>query len=496
MKKITALITVLALLLLSGCNTVISDNTGKGDNDNDGPATAYDLSFREADIDSEYAISGSTYISLGDEDVKITKGGTYILEGQMNGASVIVDVADNDDVRLVLNNVTINAEDFAGIYIINGDEITITLAEGSNNTITDSGDYEQIDDNSVDALIYSKADLIINGNGTLNLKSSYNHGIVSKDDLIITGGTYNIETAGQGLRGKDCLKIRDGTFNLVTYKDALKSDNSSDEYRGYVYITGGDFVIETYADAIYGYSLVNITGGDFVISCAKSNSADSYKAIKSAGMIDISNGTFKIDTVDDAIHCDSDVLIGGGTFEIESGDDAIHADQKVEISDGKLDITAAEGIEATYVLISGGDITINASDDGINAGAKSSAYTPTVEITGGKLTINMGQGDTDGIDSNGYIYIKGGTVAITAQFPFDYDSGAELSGGTVTVNGEEVDEISNQFGGGGPGGGFPGGDNGNNDNGFPGGSEPPEGQSPGEGQMPPGQSSGGGDHHH
>ena len=119
-----------------------------------------------------------------------------------------------------------------------------------------------------------------------------------------------------------------------------------------------------------------------------------------------------------------------------------------------------------------------------------------VAAASGKLTINMGQGDTDGIDSNGYIYIKGGTVAITAQFPFDYDSGAELSGGTVTVNGEEVDEISNQFGGGGPGGGFPGGDNGNNDNGFPGGSEPPEGQSPGEGQMPPGQSSGGGDHHH
>ena len=440
MKKIVLMFT--CLLLLCGCNTVISENI-TDDKEN---LTAYNLSFNESDSDPSYQINGSTLITLGNEDIKITKGGTYILEGILEGASIIVDVDKSEDVQLVLNNVTINADDFAGIYIVEGDEITITLAENSVNTISDTGSYVKIDSNSVDALIYSKADLIINGSGTLNLKSEYNHGIVSKDDLIITGGTFNIDVAGQGLSGKDCLMISNGTFNLTTGKDALKSDNSEDEYRGYVNITGGTFTINTGADAIYGYNLVNIKGGSFDITTAKSSNADSYKGIKSEYSITISGGEFKIDSYDDAIHCDTDIVITGGTFEIESDDDAIHADGLVQIDSGDFTIDAHEGIEGTYILINGGNITINASDDGINAAQKVSTYTATVEINGGYLTIVMGQGDTDGIDSNGYIYINGGTVDITGQFPFDYDKGAEHNGGTIIVNGSETDEISNQFG--------------------------------------------------
>ena len=449
MKKLAVLL--LGLLLLSGCNTVISENTSNGKQE----ATGYDMSFNQAETDSTYAVNGSTYISLGNEDINITKAGTYILEGTLNG-SIIVEVSKSEDVKLVLNNVTINAGDFAGIYIIEGDEITITLADDSINTISDSSVYTQIDDNEVDALIYSKADLIINGSGTLNLESSYSHGIVSKDDLIIGGGTYNINVAGQGLRGKDCVKIADGTFNITSGKDAIKSDNDEDAYRGYVYINGGTFNINTTADGIYGYSLVNIEGGSFTITTSKSNSTSSYKGIKSALKINISGGTFDLNTYDDSIHTDGDVIISGGNFTIVSNDDGIHGDATVTIEGGDINITAHEGIESTYVTINDGNIYLDASDDGINAGQKVNAYTPTFEINGGYLTIIMGQGDTDGIDSNGYIYINGGTVDITAQSPFDYDLGAQHNGGTIIVNGSETDEITNQFGGGMPGnmGGF------------------------------------------
>ena len=446
MKRI---IILLAVLLLSGCSTVISDNTDISSKEE---ATDYNMSFTETDSDSSYAINGSTYVTLGDKDLKITKGGTYILEGTLNG-SVIVEVSENKDVQLVLNNVTINSGTFAGIYIIEGDEITITLSEGSVNTITDSGEYVQIDDNNVDALIYSKADLIINGSGTLNLGSNTNHGIVSKDDLIITGGTFNIDVAGQGLRGKDCVKIADGNFNLKTGKDAIKSDNEEDAYRGYVYISGGNFNIDTGADGIYGYNLVNIEDGNFNITTSKSSSADSYKAIKSDKSITISGGDFVINSSDDGIHSNGDVVISGGKIEITASDDAIHGDATVTIDNGELNLTAREGIEATYVTINDGTIYISASDDGINAGQKVATYTPTVEINGGYLTIVMGQGDTDGIDSNGYIYINGGTIDVTGQSPFDYDKGAEHNGGTIIVNGSQTDEITNQFGGGMPGGG-------------------------------------------
>ena len=122
------------------------------------------------------------------------------------------------------------------------------------------------------------------------------------------------------------------------------------------------------------------------------------------------------------------------------------------------------------MLISGGDITIEASDDGINAARKSSAYTPTVEISGGTVTITMGPGDTDGVDSNGNIIISGGTVSVSGQSAFDYDGSGSLTGGTVTVNGQQVTTLPNQMmgGPGGMGGGF-GGDMGGGFGGGPGG---------------------------
>ena len=433
MKKLFIL---LVMLMLSGCNTVISSN-------NNEVSDAYNLSFNEAS-NSEYSINGSTYIELGKEDINITKGGTYILEGTLENASIIVNVAKTQDVQLVLNGVTINSNDFAAIYIVEGDEITITLNEETINTLTDSGVYTQIDDNNVDAIIYSKADLFINGTGTLNITTN-NHGIVSKDDLIITSGTYNIDAAGQGLKGKDCLKISDGIFNINSGKDALKSDNDTDSYRGYVYISGGTFLINSDADGIYGLNLVTIDGGNFEITTNKSSSATSYKAIKCNGDIEINDGSFVINSADDGIHSDSNVTINNGTFTINSTDDAIHGDEKVTIENGIIDINGYEGIESTYVLINDGTINIYAKDDGINAGQKTTVYTPTVEINGGTLTITMAQGDTDGVDSNGYIYVNGGVVNITGQSAFDYDLKAEHNGGTIIVNGYETETIENQL---------------------------------------------------
>lgn len=433
MKKM--MIVMIALLSLCGCSTVISDNTAAKQEEN---ATAYNLSVTESD--SSYSINGSTYITLSNEDVKISKGGTYILEGTMNDAGIIVEVGDDEDVQLVLNNVTINSGDFAGIYIIEGDEITITLAENSVNTISDSGVYTLIDENEVDALIYSKADLFINGTGKLVLNSSYNHGVVSKDDLIITEGDYVIDVAGQALKGKDCLMISDGNFDIKAGKDALKSDNDEDEYRGYINITGGNFVISSAQDAIYGLNLVSISGGNFDITTSGTDS-NSAKAIKSDVLVEISGGTFNIDSSDDGIHSDIDLTISAGTFNIDSDDDALHADGKLQIDDGEFTINAHEGIEATYIIINGGNISIYATDDGLNASQSVSDYTATIEINGGYLSVSMAQGDTDGIDSNGYIIVNGGTIDFTGQNSFDAELGSEFNGGTIIINGTEVDEI-------------------------------------------------------
>ena len=150
------------------------------------------------------------------------------------------------------------------------------------------------------------------------------------------------------------------------------------------------------------------------------------------------------------------LVINDGNITITTGDDAVKAEQKIWIAGGTINIVeSVEGIEAPVIVIDDGDITVNASDDGVNAAASAIITDGLgIAINGGHLTITMGAGDTDAIDSNGDLAITGGTLDITAQSPFDFDGTGSLTGGTITVNGEQVTELTNQMmGGGGPGGG-------------------------------------------
>lgn len=228
--------------------------------------------------------------------------------------------------------------------------------------------------------------------------------IFSKDDLVLNGvGTLKITSAyGNGISGKDDIKFTGGTYDITTAKDSIEANDS-----------------------------IRICGGKFTINSKK-----------------------------DALHCENDddgsvgwIYISDGEFNITASSDGIQAITILQIDGGTFDITASEGMEASYVQINGGKITISASDDGINASRKSTAITtPTVEINGGDITITMGQGDTDGIDANGNIYVNGGTVNVTGQSTFDYDGIGQLNGGTVIVNGQQVTTLPQSMMGGGFGG--------------------------------------------
>ena len=428
LKNKTPILLVLLLtlsLLLAACGTAASQtaaaagnssatlssgNTGAAANAvslSAGSSDAYSEAFSNRDLSGEYdtaeavtiSLNGSTAeasseaVQISGSAVTITAAGTYVLTGTLDDGTIIVDAAKDDKVQLVLNGVSIQSSDYAAIYVKQADKVFVTLADGSVNTLTNGG--------SVNTLTNG-------GSYTQTDENEVDAVIFAKDDISFNGtGELRITAnAGSGIVGKDEVTITMGVYEITASEHAIRAKDS-------LAIADGSFTLYAYEDGLHAENGDDETLGN--------------------------------------------IYIAGGSFVIQVKDDAIHANTLLQIDGGTFDITAAEGLEATYVQINDGTIRISASDDGINAARKSSVYTPTVEINGGEITITMGAGDTDGVDSNGNIIINGGTVSVSGQSTFDYDGTAQLNGGTVIVNGQQVDSLPNQMMGGGMGGGGFGG---------------------------------------
>mgnify|MGYP004448662217 FL=1 len=417
-----------------------------------------DINFTDRDKSSEYDESSAVKITLNGSSavvsgigvnisgstVTITSAGTYIISGSLSDGQIVIAASDSDKVQLVLNNAEINCNTSAAVYVKSADKVFVTLPAGTTNSLGGGTEYVQTDDNTVDGVIFSKSDLTLNGTGTLKIDADYRHGIVTKDTLCITGGTYVIDAVKTCLAGKDGIKILDGSFTLTAGSKGLNSGNDDDAREGSIYIAGG---------------------------------------------------TFTIKSEDDSIHADGSCIIAGGTYTIAAGDDGIHASYDTIITDGSITITDSyEGIEGRRITVSGGTINLTASDDGINAATGGSSdeqrmpggqkgefggfgrqkgadvqsqdgqqsqemqmpqdgqqpqemQAPAsrsasdddvyVKITGGTITVNAGG---DGIDSNGNLYITGGTVYVAGPTSngdgaLDYEEEASITGGTLIAAG-------------------------------------------------------------
>ena len=453
--KITSVI-LIALCLFAGC---VCSPAVSGE----AYALAYeiDTSVSDRDASEEYDAQNAVVLNP-DDDLTITQAGVYVLSGTYENKMIVVDAAKEDKVQIVLQNAVLNNANGPAIYVRSADKVFITAAAGTENIISDGTGYSLTeDDTTLDAAIFSKEDLTINGSGKLTINGNYKHAVVSKDDLVVTAKDLTVNAVNAGLFGKDSVKLSSATVTVTAGTDGIRSKNGTDTSLGFVSAENSAITIQSGKDGIQAETVflsnnsviaVRSGGGGTV---QKTSSADSYKGIKAGIAIIINGGTYAIDSLDDAIHTNGTISITAGSFVLRSNDDGIHADEYIDISGGTFDIDAYEGIEATYVRISGGEITIQASDDGINAARKSSAYTPTVEISGGTVSITMGAGDTDGIDSNGNLIISGGTIYVNGNSSFDYDGSASFTGGTVYVNGSQVTSLPNQFMGG-FGGGFGG----------------------------------------
>ena len=374
--------------------------------------------FTQRDLAQEADLTDGEEIILSGQSVTIDHGGVFILSGSLDNGQILVEAGDEDKVQLVLSGVSIHTEAGAAIEVSTADKVFITLAQGSENTLC----AQKITEEGADAVIYSESDLTLNGQGTLTVTSGEGKGIVCKDTLSITGGTYCIQAPGHGITGKDALNIAEGAFTITT--------------------GGGSQAAQMKASDSFGQR------GGFWESAASQEDEDSAKAkgLKSDGPISVLSGSFTLDCADDAVHAAGDVTIAGGQWTIRTADDAIHSDENVTIDGGSFEIPYCyEGIEGKNVTVSGGTFDIASTDDGINAtgdeAAASFGFGPgtdtgaVITVSGGEITIVSGG---DCIDSNGTIVLNGGKLELTCNgngnTALDSESGITNNGAEVTTN--------------------------------------------------------------
>lgn len=448
-------------------------------------AATVDLSALSEDVNAD----GAT--ALSNDVTTITSAGSYILTGAYAG--ITVSVGNGETAHLFLNNATISGG--AGIAISNTNKkstLIITACENTENEVASKGD----DANA----IHVKGTLKINGTGTIKVSAKKN-GIKVSKGLSIADSTINLTVGNHALSAR-FIEAENAKINVLSAgKDALNAecDDETQEFtldEGYVSLKSSKVFASVSGDGIQADTFVYITGGSvdiktsatFVSYSAESmatynlseddfryiKSGDTYKKIDDVAskgaryamiqsakgikcgeikyeidgteyavtknsnyFIVIDGARVKINSSDDAIHTNSgNVLIKGGTLDLTTLDDGIHADELVKIDGGEITVNGSyEGIEGAYVEIGGGTIYITASDDGINATSDDESVNEHIIISGGTITVDA---SGDGLDSNGTIYVSGGTLIVYgpttgADTGLDADGGILIDGGNLFV---------------------------------------------------------------
>ena len=324
-----------------------------------GSLSADDL-FTERDLQQTADLSDAKNLTVtSGQNVTISKTGVYHITGSAENCTIIVDAGDEDKVQIVLDGVTLANTDAPCIYVKNADKVFVTLT--GSNSLSVTGQFTADGDTKTDGAIFSKDDLTLNGTGSLTISSTDN-GIVGKDDLKITGGTYSITASSKAIEANDSIRIADGSFTIKAGTDGLHAENDDDDTLGYIYIGGGTFSMSVGDDGIHGTSLVQIDGGKFTVSAAE-----------------CIEGTY--------------IRINGGTFDLSSWDDGINAAKKssaystptVEINGGTLNITMSAG--DTDGIDSNGDIIVNGGTISVT-GNSTFDYDGTAHFNGGTIYCN------------------------------------------------------------------------------------------------------------
>ena len=438
--------------------------------------------------DSENELSDGTEYQTDDDnpdaalfskdDLVINGSGSLTVQGNYKHG-----IAGNDDLVITGGRLTVNSLSHAlrgkdSVAILDGTFVLTSQKDGiqASNTEDSTKGWVQID------------------GGNFTIQSS-GDGIQAETNLSIYDGSFTITSGGGAVNGADHTENRGGGFGRPGGNRPDSANGQTSPEMPSQPAEGGQTPSEMPSQPAEGgqtpsempsqpaegeqsssgnesdYSELIFDPDDFDdTSTDDSDTTVSTKGIKAGNALLIQQGTFVIDSADDAIHSNYSVTIDGGSFQLSSGDDGIHAEAYLNINGGTTTIAESyEGLEAAQIHISGGTTQVSSSDDGLNATGVSSielvdgllvlkdiSSSDTeqtfggrggmfevedncdITISGGNLTVTTSNGD--GIDSNGSLNVSGGTVLVFGsssggEGALDYTGSSSISGGTLVALG-------------------------------------------------------------
>ena len=478
-------VTLLAALALTGCSTTsnaLASGTTAADSSvgttaTTSSATATDTaassssfstnvkSGEKLDVDTHYSeqdlswdTSSETAIDLSnptatdgvtveDGTLTITKAGTYKLSGEYQG-QIKVEAADSDAVRLVLDNANITNSSGAALNVVNADEVILYSASGTTNTISDGADYTATGEDDPDAVVYSKADLTIAGEGTLKVNGNHEDGIHTSDGLVIASGTLEVNAANTGIKGKDYVDILGGTINVTAQQDGIKSTNDTDEGQGWTRLSNGTVTVNAGDDGFKASRVVEISGGSLTVEQSDEGIEAQY--------INVSGGDVNVTSADDGMNASLKTSDSESTDSSANTSDTANQQQNNQqqgsIPGGQQSGTSNQQQQGMGQppAMPGGNAQDGTSQNGTTGTGQQGMDQPpqggmpggggtfevvdaAINVSGGHVTVNA---EGDGIDSNGVTTLSGGTLIVNG--PSQGGNAALDTNGDLLLNGATV----------------------------------------------------------
>ena len=409
-----------------------------------------DLSW---DASSETAIdlsnpTATDGVTVEDGTLTITKAGTYKLSGEYQG-QIKVETADSDAVRLVLDNANITNSSGAALNVVNADEVILYSASGTTNTISDGADYTATGEDDPDAVVYSKADLTIAGEGTLKVNGNHEDSIHTSDGLVIASGTLEVNAANTGIKGKDYVDILGGTINVTAQQDGVKSTNDTDEGQGWTRLSNGTVTVNAGDDGFKAPRVVEISGGFLTVEQSDEGIEAQY--------INVSGGNVNVTSADDGMNASLKTSDSESTDSSANTSDTANQQQNNQqqgsLPGGQQSGTSNQQQQGMGQppAMPGGNAQDGTSQNGTTGTGQQGMGQPpqggmpgggggtfevidaAINVSGGHVTVNA---EGDGIDSNGVTTLSGGTLIVNG--PSQGGNAALDTNGDLLLNGATV----------------------------------------------------------